>query len=147
MSITQKTSTKLLCSLIHSFIMLSVLRQLHMLFQSKFSTVLLPFSISSILSFPQGFPVAAYVFFIVFPSLVSFPLFFLQKTCFRWQFIRKILLIQLTCSFHCITMLLSFLTLRNTSLFLTWSVRLIFAILLQHNISDLSRRIWCCIIH
>ena len=38
----------------------------------------LPLSISSILSFPQGHPITAYVFFVVFPSLLSFPLSFLQ---------------------------------------------------------------------
>jgi hypothetical protein len=48
---------------------------------SEFSTqcdLVLPVSISTILSFPQGHPVAAYVFFLVFPSLLSFLLSFLQ---------------------------------------------------------------------
>jgi len=36
----------------------------------------LPLSIYSIPSLPQGLPVDAYVFFIVFPSLLSFPLSF-----------------------------------------------------------------------
>jgi hypothetical protein len=40
--------------------------------------LLLPLSIYSIPSFPQGLVVAAYVFFIVFPSLLSFPLSFRQ---------------------------------------------------------------------
>jgi hypothetical protein len=34
------------------------------------------------------------------------------------------------------------LTLNNTSSFLTWSVQLIFSILLQHHISKLSRCYW-----
>jgi hypothetical protein len=34
------------------------------------------------------------------------------------------------------------LTLSNTSSFLTWSVQLIFSILLQHHISELSRCFW-----
>jgi hypothetical protein len=34
------------------------------------------------------------------------------------------------------------LALSNTSLFLTWSVQLIFSILLQHHISKLSRCFW-----
>jgi hypothetical protein len=34
------------------------------------------------------------------------------------------------------------LTLSNTTSFLTWSVQLIFSILLQHNISKFSRRFW-----
>jgi hypothetical protein len=34
------------------------------------------------------------------------------------------------------------MTLSNTSTFLTWSVQLIFSILLQHHISKLSRCFW-----
>jgi hypothetical protein len=45
------------------------------------------FSIYSITSFPWGYPVAAYVFFIVFRSLLSFLAVF--KACFRRQFLRK----------------------------------------------------------
>jgi hypothetical protein len=37
---------------------------------------------------------------------------------------------------------LYFLTLSNTSSFLTWSIQLIFSILLQHHISKLSRCFW-----
>ena len=37
---------------------------------------------------------------------------------------------------------LSSLTLNNTSSFLTWSIQLIFSILLQHHISKLSRCFW-----
>jgi len=57
------------------------LRQVHSLFQSQFSTqcdLVLPMSISSILSYPEVHPVAAYVFFLVVPSLISFHLSFLQ---------------------------------------------------------------------
>ena len=62
-------------------ILLSVFRQVHSLFQSKFSTecdLVLPLSIDGIFSFPQGHPVASYVFFLVFPSLLSFPICFPQ---------------------------------------------------------------------
>jgi hypothetical protein len=55
-----------------------LLRQVHSLFQRKFSIEchqVLPLSISRILSFSQGHPVAAY-FFVVFPSLLSFQLSF-----------------------------------------------------------------------
>jgi len=58
----------------HSFIPLSALRQLHRLFQSEFSNecdLVLPLSISSIVCLPYGQPVAAYVFFLVFPSVIS----------------------------------------------------------------------------
>jgi len=39
---------------------------------SQGAILVLPLSISSILSFPEGHPVAAYVFFLIFPSLLSF---------------------------------------------------------------------------
>jgi hypothetical protein len=39
----------------------------------------LPLSISSIFSFPYGHPVAAYAFFLVFPSFLSFLLTFLDE--------------------------------------------------------------------
>ena len=54
-----------------SFTAQSVLRQLHSLFQIKFYTecdLVLPLSICSILSLPQGHSVSAYVFFLIFPS-------------------------------------------------------------------------------
>ena len=66
---------------IQSFIQQSVLRQVHNLFQRQFSgqsDLVLPLSISTILSFHEGHPVADYIFFLVFPSLPSFLLPFLQ---------------------------------------------------------------------
>jgi hypothetical protein len=57
---------------IHSFIPHSVLRQVHSLFQHNFPTqcnLELFLSISNILPFPLDHLVAAYVFFLVFPSL------------------------------------------------------------------------------
>jgi len=60
----------------------SVLRQDHRFFRIEFSTqyhLLLSLSVSTSLSFPQGHPVAAHVFFLVFSSLLSFPSSFLQK--------------------------------------------------------------------
>ena len=60
-------------SFIHSFI----LRHVHTVFQSEFATkcnLVRTLSVSSILSFPYGHPVAAYVFFLVLLSLLSFPL-------------------------------------------------------------------------
>jgi hypothetical protein len=59
--------------IILSFILLSVLRQVHSFFLSEFSTecdLLRPLSFSSMLSFPYGHPAAAYVFFLVFPSFL-----------------------------------------------------------------------------
>lgn len=53
----------------------SVLRQVRNLFQSEYSKkcdLVLPILISSILSFPQGHTVVAYVVFFLFPSLPSF---------------------------------------------------------------------------
>jgi len=57
-----------------SFIPQSALRQVHSVFPSEFFTecdLVLPISIQSILSFSYCHPVAAYLFFLVFPSLLS----------------------------------------------------------------------------
>jgi len=64
-------------------------------------------------------------------------------TCFRRQFLHKMWPIQLAFRFRisCRIFLCS-LTLSNISSFLTWSVQLIFSILLQHHISELSRYFW-----
>ena len=71
------------------------------------------------------------------------PFIFPSITCFRRQFLRKMWLIQLAFRFliSCRIFLCS-LTLSNTSSFLTWSVQLIFSILLQHHISKLSGYFW-----
>ena len=71
------------------------------------------------------------------------PFFSPSITCFRRQFLRKMWPIQLAFRFiiSC-RMFLCSLTLSNTSSFLTWSVKLIFSILLQHHISKLSRCVW-----
>jgi len=55
----------------------SVLRQVRSLFQSEFATKFYPMLPLSIFNTFLDRPVAAYVFFLVFPSLLSFPLFFL----------------------------------------------------------------------
>ena len=77
--------------------------------------------------------------------LVTFisPFIYPSITCFRRQFLRKMWPIQLAYRFliSCRIFLCS-LTLSNTSSFLTWSVQLIFSILLQHYISKLSRYFW-----
>ena len=64
------------------------------------------------------------------------PFIFPSITCFRRQFLYKTWPIQLAFRFliSCRIFLCS-LTLSNTSSFLTWSVQLIFSILLQHHIS------------
>ena len=71
------------------------------------------------------------------------PFIFPSITCFRRQFLRKMWPIQLAFLFliSCRIFLCS-LTLSNTSSFLTWSVQLIFSILLQHHISKLYRYFW-----
>jgi hypothetical protein len=63
-------------------------------------------------------------------------------TCFRRQFLRKMWPIQLAFRIRisCKIFLCS-LTLSNTSSFLTWSIQLIFSILLQHHISKPSRQV------
>ena len=76
------------------------------------------------------------------PTSIS-PFIFPSITCFRMQFLRKMCPIQLAFRFiiSCKIFLWS-LTLSNTSSFLTWSVILIFSILLQHHISKLPRYFW-----
>ena len=66
------------------------------------------------------------------------PFIFPSITCCRRQFLRKMWPIQLAFHFliSCRIFLCS-LTPSNTSSFLTWSVQLIFSILLQHHISKL----------
>ena len=68
-----------------------------------------------------------------------YPFIFPSITCFRRQFLRKMWPIQLAFRFliSCRIFLCS-LTLSDTSPFLTWSVELIFSILLQHLMSKLS---------
>ena len=68
----------------------------------------------------------------IFPSI----------TCRRRQFLRKMWSIQLAFRFISRRIFLCSLTLSNTSSFLTWSVQLIFSILLQHHISKLCRHFW-----
>jgi hypothetical protein len=88
-------------------------------------------SSSSFLRLIRHLPVTSIPHFI-FPSI----------TCFRRQFLRKMWPIQLAFRLliSCRIFLCS-LTLRNT-FYLTWSVQLIFSILLQHHISKLSRCFW-----
>ena len=68
------------------------------------------------------------------------PFIFPPIACFRRQFLRNMWPTQLALRFlmSC-RIFLCPLTLSNTSSFLTWSVQLIFSILLQHHISKLSR--------
>jgi len=77
--------------------------------------------------------------------LVSFipPFTFRYITRFRRQFQRKMWPIQLAFRFlTSFRIFLCSLTLSNTSSFLTWSVQLVFSILLQHHISKLSMYLW-----
>ena len=71
------------------------------------------------------------------------PFIFPSITCFRRQFLRKIWPIQLAFRFFIsFRIFLYSLTLSNISSFLTWSVQLIFSILLKHHISKLSNYFW-----
>jgi hypothetical protein len=68
----------------------AVLRPVHSLFQREFATdcdIMPPLSISSVFPFPYGHPTAAYVFLLVFPSLLCFPYILPSITCFRRQFL------------------------------------------------------------
>ena len=80
------------------FVPQSALRLVHSLFQfPDWCDLLLPHSISTIISFPYGHPVGAYVFHFVFPSLISFSLYFPSLMCFRRQLLRRMLPIHLPC--------------------------------------------------
>jgi hypothetical protein len=71
------------------------------------------------------------------------PYIFPSITCLRRQFLRKMWPIQL--AFRLLIscrIVLCFMTLSNTSSFLTWSVQLIFSIRHPHHISKLSRCFW-----
>jgi len=74
------------------------------------------------------------------PVTSILPFIFPSVTRYRRQFVRKMWPIPLAFRLliSCRKFLCS-LTLSNTSSFLTWSVQLIFSILLQHHISKLSR--------
>jgi hypothetical protein len=71
------------------------------------------------------------------------PITFPSITCCRNQFLRKMWPIELAFRFLISsTIFLCSSTVSDTSSFLTWSVQLIFSILLQHHISKLSRCFW-----
>ena len=77
------------------------------------------------------------------PVTYILPFIFPSITRCRRQFLLKLWPIQLTFRLltSCRIFLCSF-TVSNTSSFLTWSVQLIFSILLQHHIWKLSRCFW-----
>jgi len=72
-----------ICNYVYFHIILfSALREVHGFFQSEFSTecdLVLPHVIYTTLSFVSGHPLAAYVFFLVFSSLLFFRLSSLQQ--------------------------------------------------------------------
>jgi hypothetical protein len=76
-----------------SFISKSVLGQVHSFFRIAFSKqwdLAQPSSISNILSFPYVHPIAAYVFFLVFPSVISFLLSPFNNAVFGNKNLKKI---------------------------------------------------------
>ena len=77
------------------------------------------------------------------PAISISPFIFPPITCCRRQCLRKIWPIQLAFRLliSCEVSICS-LTVSNTSSFLTWSIQMIFSILLQHHISKLSRCFW-----
>ena len=110
---------------------LQIVRSITFSFKCEYPLLSLRSS-SSFLRFLPRLPVTSIPPFI-FPSI----------TCCRRQFLCKMWPIQLAFRFliSCRIFLCS-LTLSYTSSFLTWSVQLIFSILLQHHISKLSRCFW-----
>ena len=106
--------------------------------QSAIYCFLFQFQISS--SFSYSHPITAYFFFLVFPSLLSFPLSFIQYRVL--QVSSYTTYDQCSLPFLLFTVcrtFLSSLTLCNTTSFLIRSVQVIFLNLLQHHISNLSR--------
>ena len=98
-------------------------------FNFQFQCPLISLKPSSCLRY-RPLPLATSVLPSIFPSTV----------CFRRQIIQKMCSVQLSCLFFIVcSIFLSFLTTYNTSSFLTRSAQLIFSILLQHHISELSR--------
>jgi len=72
------------------------------------------------------------------PITSILPSIFPSITCFRTQFLRKIPPVQLVFLFIVCRIFYSFLTLCNTTSFLSRSIQLIFSILLQHDTSKLE---------
>ena len=126
-------------SFIHSFIPSPALRQVHSLLQGKFSAeydLVLPLSISSVLSFPEGHPVVAYAFFLAFSSIL--PSTFTSVT----QFLCNAWPIHLAYLPFTVCRIFLSLTLRKPSSFLTRSFQLILSILIQYHTSKLPRYFW-----
>jgi hypothetical protein len=76
--VTDRFETTFIHSFIHSVVCLVTI---HSFFPSESSAecdLVLPLSVYSIPSFPQYNPVAASVFFLIFPSFLSAPISFLQ---------------------------------------------------------------------
>ena len=119
----------------HSFILQSVLH-VHSLFRSVFSTqcdLVLRLSIYCILSFPWVHLIAAYAFFLVFPSLPS-------MMCFRRQFLHKVWPIRLAfLLFIVCATIFSSLNLCKASFFSHDQSNWFFSILLQHHISKFKQ--------
>ena len=87
--------------------------------------------------FPLGHPIAAYVFFLFFPSLISFSNMFYNAV--PTQDVTNPVILP---SVYCVWNIFSSLMLCYTSSFLTWSVQLIFSILLRHHHYKLLRYFW-----
>ena len=118
----------------YKFYSSSTLRQVHSFLQSEFSQ-----------QFDLVLPLSSYTAFSFSSCLRLFPLLLLPAIlpsikCFRSQLLCKMWSIQLAfLLFTVCRMFLSSLTLCDTSSFFTRSVQVIFSILLQHQISELSR--------
>ena len=121
-----------------------MLRKYHRLFETKFTTwcdLVFPLSISSILSFPYGQPVAVYVFFLVFPSCI--PLLLSHSImCFIKQFLRKMWPVKLPFLLSILCRIFpSSLTLCKLPHF-SRSVQLIISTILQCHTSKLYEYFW-----
>ena len=128
----------------HSVVCLTIV---HSFFQSEFSAernLMLPFFNFHVLYFSKDHSVAAYVFFLFFPSLLP-SLYLAFKNVFIRQFLRKMWRILLIFFppplFIAYRIFLSPFALCTASSFLTRSVKRI-TIFLQHHILKLPRYFW-----
>ena len=116
------------------FILKSVLRQVYNLFQSEFSTecdLMLPLSISNILQFPSGHPVAAYVLSLSLLLVTAIHPSNPSIKYSEWQILRKIWPFQVAL-FRLYLLGYSSPRLQDNTSSLTRSVQLPFSVLLQH---------------
>ena len=136
-----------ICNYVYLYItLLSVLREVHWLYHRQFSTE------RDITPPPFNFQYPLFCFRLFSSGLRFLPRHLVTSIlpsilpstkCFTRKFLHKMWPIHLAFLLIIICMIFLFLTLCNISSFLTGSAQLIFSIVLEHHISELSRYFWC----